>query len=65
MDIDEIEEKLGAPIGRLENCIAMFKTNLPDAIHMKCLRDLLPEILSELREGYEVAEKLAHPEWSS
>jgi hypothetical protein len=45
------EEKIEEVIDRLENLIFTLNNPLPDRIHVECLREILPEVLTELKDA--------------
>lgn len=50
--MDEKLEKLGQAIDSLDNIIHTLKLPLPDSLHVKSMRDILPELLDKLKEGF-------------
>lgn len=45
-------DKIAEAIDTLENLIAALSMPMPDHIHVQCLRGQLPDVLTQLRDGY-------------
>lgn len=46
-------EKLASAIDRLENISAALNIPMPAEFHVKQFKELLPEIITEIKEGFE------------
>jgi len=47
---EDIKEKIECLKDRLENINATLSLNMPDSIHVQCLRDLLPELIEDVNQ---------------
>lgn len=47
---EKLKEKIECLKDRLENINATLGLNMPDSIHVQCLRDLLPELIQDVKE---------------
>lgn len=45
-------ENLGRAIDRLENIAFSLNMNLPCELHLKAIREAIPEIVKELKAGF-------------
>lgn len=46
------DEKLGQAIDRVESLMYALKLPIPPIMHIESFRELLPEIVEQLKEGY-------------
>ena len=49
-DISEFVERIGMVVDRIDNCVGAFGLPLPPQIHVDALKDILPEITTELKD---------------
>lgn len=50
--MEDKHEKLGQAIDRVENIIAALKLPLTPSLHLQGVRESLPSILKQLKEGF-------------
>lgn len=48
-------EKLGQAIDRVENMLSALELPLPSTMHIEQFKRLLPEIVKDLKDGFEEA----------
>ena len=49
-DISEFVERIGMVVDRIDNCVGAFDLPLHQQTHVDALKDILPEISTELKE---------------
>ena len=52
MNNEEMIEKIGNAVDRIDNCVAGLDMPLPPKIHMDSLREILPDIANELKDVF-------------